>query len=167
MTNIMMNMSRSVKLSIIFLTVGIAIGISAFYILSQDSDSEIQQRAVSEEDGDPFDALSIEERAKRLAYLSVGIYYKHRLAVDEEFPFTAAAKGGKPPYEFEWKFSDGAIYSVQNITRSFAAVGNYTGEFTATDSAGDSRSNTFRIQVIEPSQVHSSSSKNTPLNSTS
>jgi hypothetical protein len=141
----MAGLSKGVKFAAIFAAIGIAVGIGATLALTRNN--EILQRVA--EDGDPFDELSLAEKTKLLSYLSVGINYKHRLLVGEESDFISNTKGGSPPYQYEWKFSDGATYATQNVTRSFDSPGTYEGRFTATDSAGESRYSSFTIQAIE------------------
>jgi hypothetical protein len=141
----MAGLSKGVKIAAIFAAIGIAVGIGASLALTRNN--EIQQRIA--EDGDAFDELSLAEKTKLLSYLTVGINYKHRLTVGEEGIFIGNAKGGSPPYQYEWKFSDGTTYTTQNMTRSFDSPGTYEGRFTATDSAGDSRYSSFTIQAVE------------------
>ena len=59
--------------------------------------------------------------------------YNATLAVGEEGSFLGVARGGKEPYTFEWKFSDGLTLTGQNVTRSFNVPGTYHFEVTVTD----------------------------------
>ena len=62
--------------------------------------------------------------------------YNATLAVGEEGAFLGVARGGKEPYTFEWKFSDGLTLTGQNVTRSFDVPGTYHFEVTVTDADG-------------------------------
>lgn len=140
----MAGLSKGVKIAAIFAAVGIVAGIGISFMLTRSPD--IQQRVA--EDGDSFDDLSLAEKNKIFGYLSVGIGYKNTLAVGEEGDFVGSAKGGSPPYKYEWKFSDGVSYTTVNMTRSFDSPGTYEGRFTATDSAGAQRYSSFTIEVV-------------------
>ena len=141
----MAGLGKGVKMAAVFVAVGIAAGVGISMMIARSP--ELQQRVA--EDGDAFDELSLEERAELLAYLSTGIQYKHRVAVGEESNFTGSAKGGSPPYQYEWQFSDGATYATQNVTRAFDSPGTYDGRFNVRDSAGDLKFSSFTIQVVE------------------
>lgn len=62
--------------------------------------------------------------------------YMARLAVGEEGVFNSSASGGKEPYKFEWKFSDGQTLMGQSITRSFNVPGTHYFDVTVTDADG-------------------------------
>ena len=63
-------------------------------------------------------------------------HYNSTHVVGKEGIFFADSKYGKPPYTFEWKFSDGLTLSGQTVTRSFDLPGKYTFYLTVTDSTG-------------------------------
>ena len=63
-------------------------------------------------------------------------YYKAMLTVGEEGAYAAVAGGGKPPYTFEWEFSDGIILTGENVTRTFNLPGIQYFSLTVTDADG-------------------------------
>lgn len=58
------------------------------------------------------------------------------LTVGEEGAYAAVAGGGKPPYTFEWEFSDGIILTGENVTRTFNLPGIQYFSLTVTDADG-------------------------------
>lgn len=125
----MIAMSRTVKSVIFFSAIGIAAGIGIMLLIVDDQSlGQIFQPLVSESnDNTPGDnnlSFAIREN------------YKARLAVGEEGAFLGNARGGKEPYTFEWKFSDGLTLTGQNVTRSFDVPGTYHFEVTVTDADG-------------------------------
>lgn len=80
--------------------------------------------------------------------LQTGGQVKNTLAVGEEGSFRGLASGGKPPYQFEWAFPDGSVVRAMNATRAFDSPGTYEVTVTITDSAGQSDSHPFEIQVV-------------------
>jgi hypothetical protein len=88
------------------------------------------QRLVGGEQDDDSSSLNSEPT---LGFLS---RYKAILAVGEGGTFSADSKFGKPPFLFEWKFSDGLTLTGQKVTRSFDLPGKYLFNLTVTDSTG-------------------------------
>lgn len=58
------------------------------------------------------------------------------LTVGEEGAYAAVAGGGKPPYTFEWEFSDGITLTGENVTRTFNSPGIQYFSLTVTDADG-------------------------------
>jgi PKD repeat protein len=123
--------TRAAKLAIIFGTIGaaVAIGITVVIVYNQTG-GEMFQRLVGGEEEDASNSLNSEPT---LGFLS---RYKAILAVGEEGTYSAVAKFGKPPFSFEWKFSDGLTLTGQEVTRSFDSPGNYLFNLTITDTTG-------------------------------
>jgi hypothetical protein len=93
---------------------------------------EMLQRLTGKDDEDSSsDSLN---SAPELGYLS---RYKAILAVGEEGTYNAYSKFGKPPFSFEWKFSDGVTLTGEKVTRSFSSPGKYTFHLTITDGTGE------------------------------
>jgi len=63
-------------------------------------------------------------------------YYKAMLTVGEEGAYAAVAGGGKPPYTFEWEFSDGITLTGENVTRTFNSPDIQYFSLTVTDVDG-------------------------------
>jgi PKD repeat protein len=125
-------MSRAAKLAIIFSAIGAAVGIGVtIAIVYNQTMGEMFQRLVGGEKNDD-DSSSLNSEPT-LGYLS---RYKAILAVGEEGTYSAVAKFGKPPFSFEWKFSDGLILTGQEVTRSFDSPGKYLFNLTVTDATG-------------------------------
>ena len=124
-------MTRKAKLAIIFSAIGaaVAIGITIAIVYNQTG-GEMFQRLVGGEEEDASNSLNSEPT---LGFLS---RYKAILAVGEEGTYSAVAKFGKPPFSFEWKFSDGLTLTGQEVTRSFDSPGNYLFNLTITDTTG-------------------------------
>jgi PKD repeat protein len=79
-----------------------------------------------------------------------GAYYKTKLAVGEEGFFISSAKGGKEPYTYEWKFSDGVTLNTANATRSFDSVGRYYFDLIVTDvNDKQAKSTAMYIDVLQ------------------
>ena len=131
----MIALSKGTKYAIIFGAIGIAVGIGITLMVVNQTEGLVYQRLVSEEDdGNPWnDPRFIESYNKNVR---TGAYYKTRLAVGDEGFFISSAKGGKEPYTFEWKFSDGITMNAANVTRSFDSVGRYYFDLIVTDSDG-------------------------------
>ena len=127
----MIALSKTVKSAIFYSIIGIAIGIGLILLLV---DTEILvglfQIGVSE-DNDNNNSNPLADRPFRYR-----TFYKAILAVSQEGAYAAEAGGGKPPYTFEWKFSDGITLAGENVTRSFDSQGRYFFNLTATDGAG-------------------------------
>jgi PKD repeat protein len=127
----MTEMTRKTKLAIIFSAIGAAIGIGVTIAMVYDQGVVAMfQRLVGGEEDDS----SYPNTEPTLGYLS---HYKAILAVGEEGTFDAHSKFGKPPYTFEWKFSDGLTLTGENVTRSFELPGKYSFYLTVTDGNGD------------------------------
>ena len=124
-------MTRKAKLAIIFSAIGaaVAIGVTIAIVYNQTG-GEMFQRLVGGEEEDASNSLNSEPT---LGFLS---HYKAIRAVGEEGTYSAVAKFGKPPFSFEWKFSDGLTLTGQEVTRSFDSPGNYLFNLTITDTTG-------------------------------
>ena len=124
----MVAMSSTVKSAIFFSAIGIAAGIGIMLLIVDDQTllgifNPLVGESVDNEQGGnlPF---------------AIRQNYNATLPVGEEGVFLGLANGGKEPYTFEWKFSDGLTLTGQNITRSFDAPGIYHFEVTVTDADG-------------------------------
>jgi hypothetical protein len=128
----MVAMSRAAKLAIFYSIIGIAIGIGLILLLV---DTEILvglfQIGVSDENDDNNNNNPLADRPSRYK-----TYYKAMLTVGEEGAYAAEAGGGKPPYAFEWEFSDGITLTGENITRTFNSPGIQYFSLTVTDADG-------------------------------
>jgi hypothetical protein len=80
--------------------------------------------------------------------LRTGAHYRSTLAVGEEGFFNADTKGGKEPYIFELKFSDGVILTAQNATRSFDSPGRYDVRLTVRDADGQRIGSDLFVNVV-------------------
>src|SRR5215203_1937900 len=68
------------------------------------------------------------------------------------FSFAADASGGTEPYTVNWNFGDDSEESdEQTVSHTFTEAGNYTVTLTATDSTGETASDTLEITVEESS----------------
>jgi hypothetical protein len=124
-------MSRAAKLAIIFSAIGAAVGIGIIVAIVYNQTWGLMfQRLVGGEQDDDSSSLNSEPT---LGFLS---RYKAILAVGEGGTFSADSKFGKPPFSFEWKFSDGLTLTGQKVTRSFELPGKYTFYLTVTDATG-------------------------------
>lgn len=124
----MIAMSRTVKSAIFFSAIGIVAAVGIMLVIVDDQTLRwIFQPLVSES--------SDNKQGDNLAF-AIRENYKARLAVGEEGAFFGTASGGKEPYTFEWKFSDGLTLTGQNVTRSFDVLGTYHFEVTVTDADG-------------------------------
>jgi PKD repeat protein len=124
-------MSRTLKSALFFSAIGIVAGVGIILIVGYSQIMEaIFQRTADEENG----GTNLGGSVPTLGFLT---YYKAILSVGEEGTFEAHYKFGKPPYSFEWKFSDGLTLTGQNVTRSFELPGKYSFYLTVTDGNGD------------------------------
>lgn len=124
-------MSRAAKLAIIFSATGAAVGIGIIVAIVYNQTGGLTfQRLVGGEQDDDSSSLNSEPT---LGFLS---RYKAILAVGEEGTFSADSKFGKPPFSFEWKFSDGLTLTGQKVARNFELPGKYTFYLTVTDATG-------------------------------
>lgn len=127
----------------IFAGIGVAAGVGITLAFLQSD--EIQQREVVYGDDNPWlDPLFLQNYQESLR---TGAHYKSVLDVGEEGFFYAAAKGGKEPYQFEWKFSDGVVLTAQNTTRSFDSPGTYTAVLTVSDADGQKKESHISVNV--------------------
>ena len=126
-------MSRTVKSAIFYSAVGIAVvvGVMFFIVNTQNLGTMFFQRAADEENGG---GDNLGGSVPNLGYL---IHANAIVPVGVEAPFDAHSKFGKPPYTFEWKFSDGLTLNGENITRSFDSPGRYFFNLTIADGNGD------------------------------
>lgn len=138
----MIAMSRTVKSAIFFSAIVIVAGIGIMLLIVDDQTLRgifqplVDESSDNEQGGNP--AFAIREN------------YKSRLAVGEEGAFLGNARGGKEPYTFEWKFSDGLTLTGQNVTRSFDVPGTYYFEVTVTDADGKQvKSTNLTIHVFQ------------------
>jgi hypothetical protein len=128
---VMVTLSRAAKLAIFYSIIGIAIGIGLILLLGVPENLVgLFQIGVSE-DNDNNSNNPLADRPFRYK-----TYYKAILAVGEEGPYAADAGGGKPPYTFEWEFSDGITMTGDNITRTFNSPGIQYFSLTVTDANG-------------------------------
>src|SRR5215218_10147036 len=68
------------------------------------------------------------------------------------FSFDANASGGTGPYTVSWNFGDDSEESdEQSVAHTFNEAGNYTVALTATDSTGETATDTLEIAVAESS----------------
>jgi PKD domain len=127
----MVAMSRAAKLAIFYSIIGIAIGIGLILLLV---DTEILvslfPMGVSK-DNDNDNNNPSNDRPFRYK-----TYYKAMLTVGEEGAYAAVVGGGKPPYTFEWEFSDGITMMGENITRTFNSPGIQYFSLTVADADG-------------------------------
>ena len=67
------------------------------------------------------------------------------------FEFEANLTGGTEPYTYVWNFGDDSQESdKQTVSHTFEEAGNYTVTLTATDSDGETASDTLEVRVNEP-----------------
>jgi hypothetical protein len=119
----MIAMSRTVRLTIIFSAIAIAVGISIMLVTGYNKIL-----------AGLFLGSASEDKGYTLGYST---HYPGILAVGEEGTYSADAKSEKaPPFLFEWKFSDGLTLTGQKVTRSFDLPGKYLFNLTVTDSTG-------------------------------
>jgi PKD domain len=156
----MVAMSRTAKSAIFYSIIGIAIGIGLILLLV---DIEILvglfQIGVSEDNNNnnPSDDRPFRYRT----------FYKAILAVGEGGTYAAEAGGGKPPYTFEWEFSDGITMTGDNITRTFNSPGIQYFSLTVTD-ADDKQVKSAELNtriVPEISKEEETAANNTSISS--
>jgi hypothetical protein len=143
----MVAFAKGTKLAIVFGVIGIVAGIGiTLALVNNQTEGMVFQRAVEDDNPwlDPSFLASYNENVR------TGAYYKTRLAVGEEGFFISSAKGGKEPYMFEWKFSDGITLSTANTTRSFDSPGRYNFDLIVTDSNGkQGKSTGMYVDAVE------------------
>jgi hypothetical protein len=126
----MVAISRTVKSAIFFSAIGIAAGIGIMLLIVDDQTLlGIFQPLVGGSSDD-------NEQGNNNLPFAIRQNYNATLTVGEEGAFLGVARGGKEPYTFEWKFSDGLTLTGQNVTRSFDLPGTYRFELTVTDADG-------------------------------
>jgi hypothetical protein len=127
---VMVTFSRAAKLAIFYSIIGIAIGIGLILLLV-DTENLVGlfQIGVSEDNDNNNNPLADRPFRYRTSYKAI-------LAVGEEGAYAADAIGGKPPYTFEWEFSDGITMTGDNITRTFNSPGIQHFSLTVTDANG-------------------------------
>jgi hypothetical protein len=128
----MIAMSRTVKSAVFFSAIGIAVGIGIMLLIvdAQTLVRIFQPLLV----GGTNDGNN--QGGNSLIPFAIRQNYNTTLAVGEDGAFLGVARGGKEPYTFEWKFSDGLTLTGQNVTRSFDVPGTYHFEVTVTDADG-------------------------------
>ena len=124
----MVAMSSTVKSAIFFSAVGIAAVIGIMLLIVDD---QTLLGVINPLIGESVD----NEQGGNLPF-AIRQNYNATLPVGEEGVFRGLANGGKEPYTFEWKFSDGQTLTGQNVTRSFNSAGIYHFEVTVTDADG-------------------------------
>jgi PKD repeat protein len=136
-------LAKGTKWAIIFAGIGVAAGVGITLAVLQPQ--AIQQREVIYGDENPWFNPSFLQSYNE--NLRTGAHYKSTLAVGEEGFFYADAKGGKEPYQFEWKFSDGVVLIAQNATRSFDSPGTYSAQLTVSDADGQKQDSNISVKV--------------------
>ena len=125
--------SKTVKSAIFYSALGIAVVAGVvFFIVDNQTLGKIFLPTADDEGSGGSDNLG--GSVPNLGYL---IRHDAIMAVGEEASFGAHSKFGKPPFSFEWKFSDGVTLNGQNVTRSFDSPGRYFFTLTLTDGTGD------------------------------
>lgn len=143
----MVTLTKGTTWTFVFVGIGIAVGVVITFALMQQR--EIQQGEVVYDDDNPWlDPLFLKSYQENLR---IGSHYKSQIRVGEEGFFKADAKGGKDPYNFEWKFSDSVVLTDQNATRSFESAGEYTVQLTVSDGEGQQVGQELKFKVIPAS----------------
>jgi len=157
--------SKGTRLAVIFGVIGVAVGIVAtLLVVNNQTEGLVFQRAVEDDDNPWNDPGFIQKYNENIR---IGSYYKTRLAVGQEGFFFSDARGGKEPYTFEWRFSDGIVIYGSNATRSFDSVGRYSFDLIVTDTDGkQGKSTDMHIEVLqdlpEVETTNSTLAKGTP-----
>lgn len=124
-------MSRTVKSAVFFSAIAIAVGIGVTLVMTSNQTlAGIFQLGPSEQEDNENATITF---GRSFSFMTK---YKTTLLVGEEGTFNGSARNGKEPYQFEWKFSDGATLTGQKITRSFNSPGTYYFDLTVTDADG-------------------------------
>lgn len=144
----MIPISKGTKFAVIFGAIGIAVGIGiTLLVVNNQTEGLVFQRGVEDDDNPWNDPAFIQKYNENPR---IGSYYKTRLAVGQEGFFFSDAKGGKEPYTYEWKFSDGITIYGSNATRSFDSVGRYSFDLIVTDTAGkQGKSTDMHVEVLQ------------------
>lgn len=136
---------KGTRLAVVLVGIGVAAGVGISFAVVQSTNTDIYQRVVEDDDNPWLDSLFLKSYEENLR---TGVHYKSQLAIGEEGFFNADAKGGKLPYQFEWKFSNGTILTTQNITRSFDTPGRYDIQLIVTDAQGQKKISQIHTNVI-------------------
>ena len=115
-------------MAIFYSIIGIAIGIGLILLLVDTENLVGLFQIGASEDNDNNNNNPLADRPFRYR-----TYYEAILAVGEEGAYAADAGGGKPPYTFEWEFSDGITMTGENVTRSFDSPGIQNFSLTVAD----------------------------------
>ncbi len=139
---------KGTKMAVVFVGIGVAVGVAiAFAIVLSQPQGQVFTHAVDDSEN-PL--LNPDFLKTYQTSLRTGAYYKSTIGVGQETFFSADAKGGREPYSYEWKFSDGVVLHAQNSTRSFDKPGTYTFDMTVTDANGKTAGATdMNIKVFE------------------
>ncbi|MBN2599874.1 MAG: PKD domain-containing protein [Candidatus Thermoplasmatota archaeon] len=70
---------------------------------------------------------------------------------------------GQPPYQYSWDFGDGESSTQLNPTHAYTKAGEYTYNFTITDQAGDTASETGTITISSEGGSNGSGLSNTMI----
>ena len=125
---------KGTKMAALFLGVGVAVGVAiALAVVWNQTRGQVYTNAVEDSENPLMDPDFLKKYASELR---TGAYYKSEVVVGQEAFFISDAKGGKQPYTFEWKFSDGVVLTAQNSTRTFDSPGKYNFDLTVTDADG-------------------------------
>ena len=156
----MVTMSRAAKLAIFYSIIGIAIGIGLILLLVDTENLVGLFQIGASEDNDNNNNNPLADRPFRYR-----TYYKAILAVGEEGAYAADAGGGKPPYTFEWEFSDGITMTGDNITRTFNSPGIQYFSLTVTDVEGKQvKSTELNTRIVpEISKEEETAANNTSI----
>jgi hypothetical protein len=120
----MVIISTTAKSAIFYSIIGIVAGIGIMVLVFGNQTFQQVFLSLTGQSSDNNPAFAIREK------------HMARLAVGEEGIFNSSASGGKQPYKFEWKFSDGQTLTGKSITRSFDVPGAHYFDVTATDADG-------------------------------
>jgi PKD domain len=156
----MVAMSRAVKLAIFYSIIGIAIGIGLILLLGDTENLMGLFQIGVNEDNDDNNNNPLADRPFRYR-----TSYKAILAVGEEGAYAADAIGGKPPYTFEWEFSDGITMTGDNITRTFNSPGIQYFSVAVTDANGKQvKSTELNTRIVpEISKEEETAANNTSI----
>ena len=157
---VMVTMSRAAKLAIFYSIIGIAIGIGLILLLVDTENLVGLFQIGASEDNDNNNNNPLADRPFRYK-----TYYKAILAVGEEGAYAADAGGGKPPYTFEWEFSDGITLTGENVTPSFDSPGIQNFSLTVTDADGKQvKSTELNTRIVpEISKEEETAANNTSI----
>jgi len=138
---------KGTKLAAVFAGIGIAVGIAiSLAIVNIQTQGQVFARVVEDDDENPW--LNPSFLKTYTDTVRTSALYRSTLVVGEEGFFYADAKGGKTPYTFEWKFSDGIVLTGQNATRNFDVPGKYDTRLTVTDAGGQQAGNDLSVRVL-------------------